>query len=66
MQEGPVIICYVVWEKGEFGEDHMVFRGSGRGISLRQQSLRGDLSKLTASEVGSGDTTQSSNPSDDK
>ena len=49
MQEGPVIICYVVWEKGEFGEDHMVFRGSGRGISLRQQSLRGDLSKLTAS-----------------
>ena len=49
MQEGPVIICYVVWEKGEFGEDHMVFRWSGRGISLRQQSLRGDLSKLTAS-----------------
>lgn len=49
MQEGPVIICYVVWEKGEFGEDHMVFRWSGRGISLRQQSLTGDLSKLTAS-----------------
>ena len=49
MQEGPVITCYGVWGKREFWEDHMVCRGNGRGISLRQQSLRGDLSKLTAS-----------------
>ena len=41
------LLCCV--GEGGVGEDHMVFRWSGRGISLRQQSLRGDLSKLTAS-----------------
>lgn len=69
MQEGPVIICYGVWGKREFWEDHMVCRGNGRGISLRQQSLRGDLSKLTASWMPvrwDQVTTKPSNPSDDK
>ena len=37
------------WERGNggrWGGDHMVLRGSGRGISRRQQSISGGLWKI--------------------
>lgn len=47
---GPVGIYR--WKgRGRFlCEDHMVFRGNGKGISHRQQSMKGGQKKLTANK----------------